>query len=308
MAQLQQTWSDRWRPQTLDDLVINDDAKSMLAGFLAKKTIPNLMLYGRQGTGKTSLARIIPRELEATSLYINASAEKGIDIVRNKITEFSQSISINGVKILILDEADGLTPDAQAALRSIIEECSDDTRFIFTCNYLNKIIAPIQSRCTPLCIHFDLKDVIARCYNILVAEDVILDTNKEIRKQFIEIIKKNFPDIRNIINILEQCCISGKFEYREISFDSGAQNVVNMIFDSKFKLDNFKKCREYWLNNEGLFNSDYLLLERMIFDKFTDNPGLLRIIADYIYKTNVVIDKEVQFSALIIAICSYYED
>ena len=140
-------WVEKYRPITLEEYIGNETIKNKIADYLKQGSIQNLLFYGVAGTGKTTLAKLIAKNLNCDLLYINASDERGIDTIREKIIPFASSMSFNDVKIVILDEADYITPQAQATLRNTIESCSKTTRFILTCNYLERIISPLQSRC-----------------------------------------------------------------------------------------------------------------------------------------------------------------
>ena len=140
-------WVEKYRPQGLEEYVGNEVIKNKIADYIEKGSIQNLLLHGVAGTGKTTLAKLLVKNIDCDYLYINASDERGIDTIREKIQPFALSMGFNDVKIVILDEADYLTPQAQATLRHTIEACSSTTRFILTCNYLERIISPLQSRC-----------------------------------------------------------------------------------------------------------------------------------------------------------------
>ena len=140
-------WVEKYRPITLEEYIGNEVIKNKIADYLKQGSIQNLLFHGVAGTGKTTLAKLIAKNLNCDLLYLNASDERGIDTIREKIIPFASSMSFNDIKIIILDEADYLTPQAQATLRNTIESCSKTTRFILTCNYLERIISPLQSRC-----------------------------------------------------------------------------------------------------------------------------------------------------------------
>ena len=191
-------WVEKYRPQKLEDYVGNEVIKNKIADYIKESSIQNLLFYGVAGTGKTTLAKLITKNIDCDLLYLNASDERGIDTIREKIQPFAASMGFNDIKIVILDEADYLTPQAQATLRHTIEACSSTTRFILTCNYLERIISPLQSRCQTFEITPPSKqEVNYKCQNILTKEKILFyDNNID------DVINTHYPDIRKIINTL----------------------------------------------------------------------------------------------------------
>jgi replication factor C small subunit len=299
-------WVEKYRPNKLADIVLCDEIRSVMEGFVKKGTICNMLLAGRAGIGKSTLSRILVNELNATLLYINSGYNNNVETVRTKIKEFCDSVALDGLKIVILDEADALSSNAgtgasaQGALRNIIEESSDDTRFILTCNYLNKIIEPIQSRCTPIKLRFSIDDVLKRCIYILQKENVKF--NSEILTEFAqEVIKRKLPDVRSIINNLEQWGISGTLENKGTSEAAELDNLVDAIYKAK----DVQKLREFLIQNEDKFSSDYEMLTKLLFEKYfeDENGGKIQlIIAEAMYRMAVCLDSEVQFYAMLLQI------
>jgi replication factor C small subunit len=206
-------WVEKYRPQILKDYIGNKVIKSKITDYLKQGSIQNLLFYGVAGTGKTTLAKLIAKNLNCDLLYLNASDERGIDTIREKIIPFASSMSFNDVKIVILDEADYLTPQAQATLRNTIESCSKTTRFILTCNYLERIISPLQSRCQTFEITPPSKqEVNYKCQNILTKEKILFyDNNID------DVINTHYPDIRKIINTLQGSVIEGQIKIDDTS-------------------------------------------------------------------------------------------
>lgn len=288
---------EKYRPSKITEMILDESISNMLTAYVSKGSIPNILLFGNAGIGKTSLAKVLAKELNACVLYINASEENGIDTIRNKVLDFSQSVAPEErLKIVILDEADGLTSAAQNSLRNIIETCSDDTRFIFTCNFLDRIIDPIQSRCTPITIKFSIKDVLKKILFILESEKINFEKNKLVIPK---ILKKYFPDIRRIISVLEQLSVTGELVDRDIDSENSVEQVASYILTNK--TTDIRSLREYWIKNEDLFSKDYILLAGTIFDKLqTENE--MYVAAQHIYQMNNVLDKEIEFTALVIAL------
>ena len=201
MEKFKNFWIEKYRPSTLSSIALSDENRKIINKFYDDKEIPNLLFVGNAGIGKTSLAKILVNEaLQCQYLYINASDENGIDTIRTKVTSFSMVKSIDGnIKVIILDEVDGLSLDAQRALRNTMEEYSQFTRFILTANYKHKVIPPLQSRCQSLDLVPPLDAFVDRCYNVLQSEEVSADL-KEVEK----FVKGFYPDLRKAINELQK--------------------------------------------------------------------------------------------------------
>ena len=199
---------EAFRPNTLDGYIGNEHIIDKVKIFIENGDVPHLLLYGVAGTGKTTLAKIIANNVDADLMYINASDENSVDAVRDKIKRYASTVGFKRWKIVILDEADYLTPQAQATLRNTIESCSKTTRFILTCNYLERIISPLQSRCQTLEIKPpSKKEVGIRCIDICEAEEAKWENgDMTVLKT---IINAHYPDIRKIINTIQGSTVNG---------------------------------------------------------------------------------------------------
>ena len=272
-------WCEKYRPTKLDDLILSDRNRDIIGSF--KDEIPNLLFVGTPGTGKTTAARIIVNNiLGCDYLYINASDETGIDTIRYKVTNFSQTKSFDGkVKVVVLDESDFLTAQAQAALRNTMESFAKYTRFILTANHKHKIIPALQSRCQSLDIKPTIEDAVKRCYNILKLEGIEVDDLQ--KKKFVELVRANFPDLRKTINEIQKNCINNVLCITNISVDT---ELLDNIFNGIKKKDTIT-LRKYLIENEDRFYNDY--------------DSLLRSFLNYIYTANVVDSKKKEMIAVI---------
>lgn len=287
-------WCEKYRPTTLADLILSDRNREVISEF--KDEIPNLLFVGTPGTGKTTAARIIINEvLGCNFLYINASDETGIDTIRYKVTNFAQTKSFDGkVKVVVLDEADFLTANAQAALRNTMESFAVHTRFILTANHKHKIIPALQSRCQSLDIKPTIEDAVKRCYNILKLEGVeVSDAQK---KKFIELVRANFPDLRKTINEIQKNCIKGELCITNISVDS---ELLVKIFNGIKNKDTIA-LRKYLIENEDRFYGDYDNLLRSFLNYIytstvSDNKKkeMIAVIADHLWKAAFILDHEI---------------
>lgn len=296
-------WIERYRPSTLDDLVLSDRNRKYFEQFKRKGQIPHIMFHGSPGIGKSTLAKIIVEDLlDCQYIYINASEESGVDVIRSKVTNFAKTRSIDGkLKVIILDEIDGLSgskssqgTNAQKALRNVIEEYSDNTRFIATCNYKNLVMEALDSRFQ----EFDLTPPLDKCteriLSIITNENVSIDDeNKDKLK---DIIRNKYPDIRKIIGEVEKNVLDGKliFDSNIDKFET-AKNIIDMI-----KADKVIKVRPYMIKNSVSFNNDYLSLLRDTFDVIYDDKldlekkkAALLIISEAMASHNQVMDVEI---------------
>jgi len=302
MIEFDKIWVEKYRPVKLDDLILDDKSLKIVSQF--KDEIPNLLFVGSPGTGKTTLARIIVNDiLGCNYLYINASDESGIDTIRHNITNFAQTKSFDGgIKVVVLDEADGLTSQAQAALRNTMETYAKYCRFILTANYKHKIIPALQSRCQSL----DLKPVVEqaakRCFNILKQENV--KVSDEQKKKFVVLVKRLFPDLRKTINEIQKSVIDG-----ELCIDSNGSDseLLNSVF-AGIKKDSLK-VRKHLIENEDRFQGDYDTLLANLLDHIYSQPidefkkkQMITIIADHLYKTAFIVDKEINCFACLVAL------
>lgn len=205
-----QLLNEKYRPKSVKDILIGKETKDQLLQMVKDRSIPNLLLYNNvPGTGKTTIAHALVNDLEAEYLYINASADNSIDNVRESITRFCQTRGLSENKIIILDEADYITKVAQSALRGVMENYSDNVRFILTCNYVNRIITPLHSRCTAIEVTPpDIESVAMRLYEIAVAEKI-----KATPKDIVKIVKSHFPDVRRSIETFKSCIIGDELKY-----------------------------------------------------------------------------------------------
>ena len=288
-------WVEKYRPQTIEECILNDNLKKTFQEFVNRKEIPNLLLCGTAGVGKTTVARALCNEVGCDYIIINGSDENGVDAVRNKIKNYASSMSLTGGrKVIILDEADYLTPNAQAILRAGIEEFASNCSFIFTCNFKNRIIDPLHSRCAV--IEFGLKndekaDMAAQFFKriqmILQSEKVEFEP-----KVIAELVKKHFPDFRRVINELQRYSQFGKIDtgiLAQIS-DVSISEIVKYIASK-----DFGSIRKWVGSNE----IDSGVLFRKLYDSMYDSlkpqsiPQAVLILADYQYKAAFVADQEI---------------
>jgi len=287
---------EKYRPSTLDLYVADEELKAFVQACIDNNYIPHLLLHGIQGTGKTTLAKILANTLDCDYIYINASDERNIDTVRDKIVSFASTNSFSPLKIIILDEADFLTPVAMAALRSVMEQFSAKTRFILTCNYVEKIIDPLISRCQTFTINPPKKIELMKhvCFNILDKEGVTHS-----REDIAKIVTKHFPDIRKIINVCQSLIVDGKLVYSDTS--KVPASLSNALID---KLKNTNKDTWLEIRKEVIdqqvkeFQPIYSDLFSRMSEYSKGHDGLIAIVLNDYQKSNpVVVDKELNFAA-----------
>ena len=286
-------WVEKYRPQTLEGYVGNEVIKNKVSAYLNQGSIQNLLLHGVAGTGKTTLAKLIANNLNCDLLYINASDERGIDTIREKIIPFASSLGFGDVKIVILDEADYITPQAQATLRNTMESFSGNTRFILTCNYLERIISPLQSRCQTLEIKPPSKqDVAWRCVDICEKEKIDID-NIALKT----IINAYYPDIRKTINTIQGSVVNHVVKLDESSLKDDLNEQIIQALSNKTKLSDIRQI----LADSGSREFDNLF--KSLYDnitKFTSNEGAaILIIAKYQYEYTFVLEKEICVAAML---------
>lgn len=289
---------EKYRPSELDNYVCSSLMKETIQSYIDKQDIPHLLLYGDAGTGKTTLAKLLVKNIECDHIYINASDENNVDTVREKIKMFASSVGFSPLKIVILDESEYLTPNAQAALRNLMETFSQTTRFILTCNYVEKVIDPIQSRCQSFNITPPSKPEVAKhIVDILTAESVTHDV-----QDIVTVINSNYPDIRRIINTTQRLVVDNVLKLDKISIieTNYTTKVLEMMSGSDSIKDKFKSIRKFLADNQV---RDYQNLFRDLYDNsetlFQDQPSALLDIAEYQYKAAFVVDQEINIMALL---------
>ena len=289
-------WVEKYRPMDLSTYVGNEHLKEKVKAYLESEDVPHLLLYGKAGTGKTTLAKIITSNIDCDYMYINASDENKVDDVRNKIKTFASSVGFKSLKVIILDECDYLTPNAQAALRNLMETFSKHCRFILTCNYVERIIDPIQSRCQSYkVVPPSKKEVAQQMVNILTQENCQFELD-----DIALIVNAGYPDIRRVINSAQRQIIDGKLT---IDTSSVIQNNYKLqlleMLSSNAKLNDIRKL----IADNSI--SDYSELFRLLYDE-VDNYGngkqaeCIMNIAEAQFQDVNVVDKEINFMSLII--------
>lgn len=295
MSKKHTLWIEKYRSENLEQYIGNDVIKSRIEDCIEQNDIPHFIFAGTAGTGKTTLAKLIVTNIKCDYIYINASDENGIDVIREKVKGFASAASFQPLKVVILDESDFLTQPAQAALRNIIEEYSASTRFVLTCNYIERLIEPLQSRCEihmlkPPSMGQVAKHVVT---NILEVEKVEFDIN-----EVVALIKDSYPDVRSIIKNLQAGTKDNKFTFTVSSTD-----WLNKLTDILMSRD-----KKAWYTIRQLVADtqvdDFQTAYRYMFDNlekysFGHDAEISVVLDDFIWRAGVVPDKEINFSACI---------
>lgn len=293
-------FTEKYRPKNLSEYIGNEEVKKKIQASLDKGDTRHLCLFGGAGQGKTTLAKIIANTLDADVLYINASDENNVDTVRNKIKDFASGMGFKTWRIIILDESDFLTNNAQAALRNIIETFSASCRFILTCNYIEKVIDAIKSRCVCYNITPPSKgDVAKRIVEILKAEEV-----EYTKEDLAKVINANYPDIRAVINVCQDNIIGNKLMIQEDTLrESDYLSKLFEILKSKESQKNkYTECRQIIANSKvRTFEELYSYIYQNINDFEIGKQGdIILFVAEAQYQDSFVVDKEINAMALII--------
>ena len=255
-------WVEKYRPIKLDDYVGNEHLKEKVSGYIESEDVPHLLLFGRAGTGKTTLAKLIVKSIECDYMVINASDENNVDTVRNKVKNFASSQGFKKYKIIILDEFDYMTPNAQAILRNLMETFSKHCRFILTCNYVEKIIDPIQSRCqTFQIVPPSKKEVAVQLDKILKSEDVNYDV-----KDLVPIIDSSYPDIRKVINTCQLNSVKGvlKLSKNDLLDSDFKTKILDILKTSDDSRNKYMKIRQTVADSKV---QDFTEMYSLLYDK-----------------------------------------
>lgn len=298
-------WVEKYRPSSLDEMCIDEKIKKQFNSYTAAQETPNLLFVGRAGIGKTSLAKIVVNNiLNCQYLYINASDENGIDTIRTKVTRFAQTKSLDGnIKVIILDEVDGLTMDAQRALRNTMEEYSANCRFILTANYKHKVIEPLHSRSQYYDLTPPYDQFIDRLKYVLDSEGIEYSDD-----HLTSIRSKVYPDLRLAINEVQKLTDGNKLT--ETSVDN-----VNKFVETIYKLIqtkvNIVKLRETIISKEQSFNADYQHLLKQLFEVICESTvedtlkkQHLVVVSEHMYRSSLVVDQEINFFSCLLNISS----
>jgi len=294
-------WVEKYRPTNLDTYIGNDQLKSKVKVYLDSGDLPHLLLFGKAGTGKTTLAKLLVNNIECDYLYINASDENNVETVRSKVKNFASTMGFKDYKIIILDECDYITPNAQAALRNLMETFSKHCRFILTCNFVERIIDPIQSRCqTFQVIPPNKNDVAKHLHNILSQESVDYD-----REDLAILVNSGYPDIRRVINGAQRQSVDGKLVIDKQSIVENDYKLKLLeILEKQDKKSAFNNVRQLMADAKV---TDFADLFRLLYDE-VDSYGkghiaeCILIIAKYELSDAQVVDKEINAMAMIIEI------
>lgn len=295
-------WVEKYRPKKLEDYVGNDHLKQKIRDYIESGDVPHLLLYGKAGTGKTTLAKLIVNSINCDFMILNASDENNVDTVRNKVKSFASTIGFKDIKIVILDEFDYMTPQAQAILRNLMETFSKHCRFILTCNYVEKIIDPIQSRCqTFQIIPPTKKDVAVQISKILTEERIQFEL-----KELVPIVDSSYPDIRKIINTCQLNSSKGvlKIDSSSISDADVRVKIIDILKSKDDKRNRYVNLRQAVADSRV---QDFTELYTHLYEKVNDyavgnTSAVIMILAQGQYKDAMIVDKEICFMATLIEI------
>ena len=289
-------WVEKYRPTDLSTYIGNEHLKEKVKVYLESEDVPHLLLYGKAGTGKTTLAKIVVNNIDCDYMYINASDENKVDDVRNKIKTFASSVGFKSLKVIILDECDYLTPNAQAALRNLMETFSKHCRFILTCNYVERIIDPIQSRCQSYkVVPPSKKEVAQQMVNILTQENCTFELD-----DIALIVNAGYPDIRRVINSAQRQVVDGKLK---VDVNSVIQSDYKIkLLESLTPNTKMNSIRQLLADNSV---TDYNELYKLLYDEIeTYSHGkeaeCILALAEGQYQDVQVVDKEINFMSTIV--------
>ncbi len=303
-------WVERYRPRSIEDCILPESVKKQFSQFIDKGEVPNLLLSGSAGTGKTTIARALCNELDCDYIIINGSDEgRQIDTLRTKIRQFASAVSFEGkTKVVILDEADYMNRDSvQPALRAFIEQYAENCRFIFTCNYSNRLIEPLHSRTTVIDFKLAPSDRPVLAAKFLKRMEYILDTEgvEYSQRVLAELLNKHFPDYRRVINELQRYAVGGIIDEGVLS---NFQELNSQALIECLRSKDWKKMRQWVANN---VDTDPQAIFRQIYDillpEVSSPPNLVVLIADYQYKAAFVADQEINITACLTEIMASTE-
>lgn len=304
-------WCERYRPHKIADCILPEETKNTFQEYINKGTVPNMILAGGAGMGKTTVARALCDELGLDHILINGSADGNIDTLRTKIMGYASAVSLTGGrKVIIIDEADYLNPNStQPAFRGVIEEFADNCSFVFTCNYKNRIIEPLHSRCAVIDFKIpkDVKPKLAGAFLKRIEEILKTEGIEYDRKAVVELVKKYFPDFRRVINELQRYSISGKIDAGIFANNTDARVVEALAF---LKAKDFAQLRK-WVGENVDNDADKIMRE--IYDGLYEIvkpqyiPAAVTLIAKYMYQGAFCADKEINLMALMSEIMLEFE-
>jgi replication factor C small subunit len=289
-------WVEKFRPSEMADYVGNDSLKESMNRYIKEGDLGHLMLFGPPGTGKTTLAKMLVKKIDCDHLYINASNENGVEVIRQKITGFASSAGFRDLKVIILDEADFLTANAQAALRNTMETYASHTRFIMTCNYHEKIISPIASRCQVYEVKPLSKKEVAIQIATILNKEAVTYTADDLKF----IVDKYHPDLRRIINVAQQSAHGGKLKLTKqdlVESDLMTKIVVELKNPTKKGL--FNEFRQMIADSDvSSFDDMYKYLFEKVGDYAHGKEAVVCLeLADGVYQSSLVFEKQIIFLA-----------
>lgn len=300
-------WTKLHAPICIKDMALSKEVREQVNYYLEKQDIPTLLFCGKPGQGKTTLAMLLCKEINATYIKINASRDNGINVIRNRVTQFAETMSVDGsLKVIILDEADRLSAESQDALRGIIEDYAEHTRFILTANEASRITEALKSRCIALNIIPPFDEFKKYIVNILKKRSVNVD--EESVKQLASALKKYYPDLRKTIGLVQKWSITGRLLISEQTSEVTIE-FIKSIFNGIEKANPIK-IREYWIKNENDFQGDYpsllIDLHKYVYacEDFEpiEKAKIIMEIAEGLRNSAIVFDQEINFYDVILRI------